>query len=257
MKLQLENDTINPSTAWRNINKKTLWHCYSYYINNENPGENVIATNADIDAAVQAITASIHDAVEKSTITLTNKPCNRLNLPNWIWNKLKTIYDAKKKWSKYHRPEDKRLYKKLATELKNHIANFKEKSWNEFITNIEQRWIFDEMEQAEYAADFFAQQFTNTRETDPDTYTLVRDAIRRLNNEHEDESIVLTAAMVASHIKAVKTRKAAGPDGLSNKALKLLPIKQINYITSIFNACLKNHYFPVAWKKANIITIAK
>lgn len=283
VKMQLEFGTVNPPTARQTSNKRTLWHRYKYYIENANSDVFTLTTNDDIDAAVQTVTAHIQAAVEKSTITTTNKPYNRLNLPTWIRNKLKNKYAAKKRWSKYHRPEDKRIYDKLTAETKTDIAVFKEESWNNFITNIEeedqgiwklhkilrsnkdarsplfdgQRWLFKPIEQAEHAADFFAQQFKNTRVTDPVTNMIVSAAIRRLNDDTADDPIVVTTETVVSHLKAAKTRKAAGPDRLTNKALKLLPPRQIEQITTIFNACFRNNYFPAEWKKANIITIPK
>lgn len=62
---------------------------------------------------------------------------------------------------------------------------------------------------------------------------------------------------VRQAIKALKVKKASGPDKLSNRVLKSLPKSAVQLITKIFNACWSLAYFPLDWKVAKIIAIPK
>ncbi|GBP93787.1 Probable RNA-directed DNA polymerase from transposon BS [Eumeta japonica] len=58
-------------------------------------------------------------------------------------------------------------------------------------------------------------------------------------------------------VKSLKTRKAPGLDGISNKTIKYFSLPLLSLLVAIFNACLKNCYFPPAWRKAEVIGIHK
>ncbi|GBP89043.1 Probable RNA-directed DNA polymerase from transposon BS [Eumeta japonica] len=58
-------------------------------------------------------------------------------------------------------------------------------------------------------------------------------------------------------VKGLKARKAPGLDGISNKAIKCFPLTLLSLLVTIFNACLKNSYFPPVWKEAEVIGIPK
>lgn len=58
-------------------------------------------------------------------------------------------------------------------------------------------------------------------------------------------------------IRALKSRKAPGIDGISNSVLKLLPKKHRVYICCIVNGMLRLGYFPDAWKDAVVVCIPK
>ncbi|GBP52617.1 Probable RNA-directed DNA polymerase from transposon BS [Eumeta japonica] len=59
------------------------------------------------------------------------------------------------------------------------------------------------------------------------------------------------------HIKALKTKKAPGLDGISNKALKCFSLPLMALLVAIFNACFKNCYFPPIKKEAVVIGLPK
>ncbi|GBP66600.1 Probable RNA-directed DNA polymerase from transposon BS [Eumeta japonica] len=60
-----------------------------------------------------------------------------------------------------------------------------------------------------------------------------------------------------AHISRIEEEKAPGLDGISNKAIKCFSIPLLSLLVAIFNACLKNCYFPPAWKEAEVIGIHK
>jgi hypothetical protein len=55
----------------------------------------------------------------------------------------------------------------------------------------------------------------------------------------------------------LKSRKAAGPDGIQNTVLKNLPVKALRLLATIYNARITSSYFPVCWKLAKIIMLPK
>ncbi|GBP24400.1 Probable RNA-directed DNA polymerase from transposon BS [Eumeta japonica] len=62
---------------------------------------------------------------------------------------------------------------------------------------------------------------------------------------------------VQTLVKSLNTRGAPGLDGISNKAIKCFSIPLLSLLVAIFNACIKNCYFPPAWKEAEVIGIHK
>jgi len=62
---------------------------------------------------------------------------------------------------------------------------------------------------------------------------------------------------VRQGIKQLNPHKAPGYDLIDGTVLKRLPRKATVLLTSIFNSMLRLCYFPVQWKYAQIIMIAK
>jgi len=63
--------------------------------------------------------------------------------------------------------------------------------------------------------------------------------------------------MVASHIKGLKSNKAAGGDGLSSSFLKELEVVIIKPVVIIFRKSLEDGVVPFDWRVANITPIFK
>lgn len=62
---------------------------------------------------------------------------------------------------------------------------------------------------------------------------------------------------VVLEIKALKVKKASGPDKLSNRVLKRLPKLAVLFMTKLFNSCWALAYFPHAWKISKVVAIPK
>lgn len=58
-------------------------------------------------------------------------------------------------------------------------------------------------------------------------------------------------------IKSFLPMKAPGLDGIRNIELKYLPKQGIQFLTTMFNACLKLEYYPNAFKQAIVIPLLK
>jgi hypothetical protein len=58
-------------------------------------------------------------------------------------------------------------------------------------------------------------------------------------------------------IRHLKSRKAAGPDGIKNIVLKNLPVIAPRFLATIYNSSITISYFPVRRKLAKIIMLPK
>jgi hypothetical protein len=58
-------------------------------------------------------------------------------------------------------------------------------------------------------------------------------------------------------IKVLKASKAPGPNGIPNRVLKHLPKRAVSFLAHVFNAVLRIHHFPQAWKHARANSILK
>jgi hypothetical protein len=57
--------------------------------------------------------------------------------------------------------------------------------------------------------------------------------------------------------RGFKFGKAPGPDGITNRALRHLPLRAISLLVTLFNAILTIQYFPAEWKHARVFSILK
>ena len=55
----------------------------------------------------------------------------------------------------------------------------------------------------------------------------------------------------------LKVKKEPGPNGIPNRALKLIPQRAVTLLVQILNAVLLTHHFPSVWKHARVISILK
>ena len=78
-----------------------------------------------------------------------------------------------------------------------------------------------------------------------------------MKRKPKDPAPVFTPSQTLEAIKKAKNSKALGPDGLSPIMLKHLGPKGIQYLTNIFNECVKSSQIPTIWKTAKIIPLLK
>jgi hypothetical protein len=55
----------------------------------------------------------------------------------------------------------------------------------------------------------------------------------------------------------MRGKKAPGADGITGEIYKGTFIIFPNYITALYNGCLRQGIFPTRWKRAKVIPIAK
>ncbi|GBP15404.1 Probable RNA-directed DNA polymerase from transposon BS [Eumeta japonica] len=83
------------------------------------------------------------------------------------------------------------------------------------------------------------------------------EVLQKTSLEPKDDLAPVSLSEVQTLVKSLNTRKAPGLHGISNKAIKCFSIPLLSLLVAIFNACIKNCYFPPAWKEAEVIGIHK
>ncbi|GBM34722.1 hypothetical protein AVEN_208883-1 [Araneus ventricosus] len=68
---------------------------------------------------------------------------------------------------------------------------------------------------------------------------------------------LISSQEVINLIKKINPRKATGPDGVPNKAIKMLTLNAVTLLTKFFNKCLILQHFPNAWKIAHVLMFPK
>ncbi|GBP11871.1 Probable RNA-directed DNA polymerase from transposon BS [Eumeta japonica] len=116
----------------------------------------------------------------------------------------------------------------------------------------------DDREKAECLADSIEQQCSNNSIHDAAHSHRIEEEVRmKISLEPQDDLAPVSVDEIQKHIKALKTKKAPGLDGVSNKALKGFSLPLMALLVAIFNACFKNCYFPPIWKEAVVIGLPK
>jgi len=63
--------------------------------------------------------------------------------------------------------------------------------------------------------------------------------------------------VVLEAIKGLNVGKTPGPNGIPNRALKLLPQRAVSLLLQLFNELLHTHHFPIVWKYSRVISILR
>lgn len=160
-----------------------------------------------------------------------------------------------KEWSNLlenMRPGDKRFWKvsrSLRCKGKKNIPH---------LTNGNIRFISDS-EKAEQ----LARVFHNSHELTLSYYHSIDQEVNRtvtaLKAEPpcQEDIIPISSEEVLSILIRLKSSKAPGFDGITNKILKKLPTKAVELLVLLFNSCMRLNYFPKVFKKAKVVAIPK
>jgi hypothetical protein len=91
----------------------------------------------------------------------------------------------------------------------------------------------------------------------PAVIAMVDVVLRSYFLSHASEPQLTTPYEVHEAIRSLKVSKAPGPNGVPNMALKHLLKRAVSFLAHVFNAVLRIHHFPQAWKHARVISILK
>ncbi|GBP87774.1 Probable RNA-directed DNA polymerase from transposon BS [Eumeta japonica] len=87
--------------------------------------------------------------------------------------------------------------------------------------------------------------------------SIEEEVLQKTSLEPKDDLTPVSLSKVQLLVKSLKTRKAPGLDGVSNKAIKCFSQPLLGILVAIFNTCLQTCYFPSVWKEAEVIGIHK
>ena len=108
-----------------------------------------------------------------------------------------------------------------------------------------------DFEKAEVLADNLETQFQPATDPSvPAVIEMVDVALESYFLSPASEPQLATPDEVHADIRGVKFSKAPGPNGIPNRALNHLPKRAVSFLSHVFNAVLRTHHFPQAWKHA-------
>lgn len=242
-------------------------------------------TSDEIDEAIDQITKTIQKAIKKS---IPRSELKQNPLPADIRDKIRQRNKARRQVQRNPTKTNKMDYAHKKFILERALNSYNEEQWNKRILRDAKKhgnvWRlikyrkgtnntkipnlkaedgtikFKGHDKAELLADTYVKHHEITENlSTPQTRNEVQQLVHEFNNrEHliPDEHQI-SFQEVQRTIRALKSLKAPGPDGIQNIIIKRLPRKAVVVLTKIYKACLNLKYFPKDWKVATIIPIKK
>jgi hypothetical protein len=278
--LHINFDQLPPnpsfSTDWDKFGKQMKDTSYPTHIG-QNP--------SDIDDGIRSLTSIISQNIVSSSFPISS---NR-NLSSLLKNlqlEINFKRHLRSYWQRFRDPIVKTALNNQVTKVKELMSAYNDHKWSNFLESLCDSSIdwqrFFKLNQgmlrkrpatrplkdpsgtlihdAKLKVELFANSMVNQFSTPPSTSNtdnLVNDELLSLKSCPRNQPIYFTPGEVWNTIKTLPTRKAPGPDGISNIALKYCGRKTISHICHIFNSCSRAEYFPHEWKQAVIIMIPK
>ena len=85
---------------------------------------------------------------------------------------------------------------------------------------------------------------------------IVNGILRSLGPEPED-SAAITLVEVQEALKEMDEGKAAGPDGLHPRLLKMLPVEALSVVRELFECSFRLRVVPQCWREGEIVPMLK
>ncbi|GBL62391.1 putative RNA-directed DNA polymerase from transposon X-element, partial [Araneus ventricosus] len=242
-------------------------------------------TEAEIDEAIQKFTCCITSAINLSTRTkVISGPFRQL--PKEILTKIKIKNRLRKLYQITFFPPYKRKAYKLQKEIQKDIETYDNNRWKETIMDInpEDNTLYEmnrklskkfiptppilDTDGIKYTplgkANAFKHSLENSFQENPEPYCNlhINEVNNSINSYFNNLATSSTPDLISSQevinlIKKINPQKATGPDGVPNKAIRMLTLKAVTHLTKIFNKCLILQHFPDAWKIAHVLMFPK
>ncbi|GBL85315.1 putative RNA-directed DNA polymerase from transposon X-element [Araneus ventricosus] len=250
------------------IIKTTYWSELKQIMSTSLPGNPNIQNIKDIDEAITKLNSAILTAINlASRSKLINGNYRKLR-PNIV--KITHRNQIRKRWQQTYDPRYRRTANRLTNQIRREIRDYDQESWKEWLMSLNQEdnsiYIAARKFSRKYIqippildtdgikyplgkANAFKYSLENSFQTNPEPYDdahidEVNRAIRRyIDNPKPSSNIKLISPQeILSLLKGINPRKATGPDGIPNKALKqiLTNVSQLpsslKSVTNVFSA---------------------
>lgn len=266
--------------------KKTDWDLYYNLLNGQDPIP-APNSNEEIETSIKSLTDSLINAYNEATTTY-ERDDNYQKLPRDISELIRHKNYIRRMWQRNRNPIDKQNYNKLKREIREMCQKHKADTWNYKVENLctsdnsiwkmakclrnkrdtnkpiiaNDKNIYTDEEKLKIFADTIEKQFTlnaNPCNFDEDIETEYIYNSYLSNNNNCTLGILnnVTQDDLVNIIKRLNNKKAPGGDGITNVMLKQLPRNKLFDLLNIYNACLKNCYYPTSWKNAIVVLFPK
>lgn len=274
----------NPFTLKIRNYKNVNWEEFRRHVSKELKLNRNITTIDEIDANIMTLTETIKTATD---IYAPEKTIEKGKLPDNVIEEIKRRNKTRRQFQRYPTPQLQQQLKDQCEAVRNMIQEHEAEKWKSRINRLDAShtnvWkdvkkfkkgdmyfippikvgneiIANPKDKAEVLATKIALTHSTTIGlSDEHTENEVNQEIKNLTNLTEEEIpiAIISPTKIRRIIKNSRPYKAPGEDGIQMKTLKMLPRKAYIQIYYIYRACLKNNYFPKAWKKAVVIPIKK
>lgn len=240
----------------------------------------------ELDEAVERLTGAIEDSLRYATNKMPVRD-RRWVLPAHIRELMRERERVRRSYQRSWDPDLKRRYNRLRDQVRKELAEFRNASFDARLDALnaeddqscwkivkvlkgssprmppihgESGMAITPEEKVEAHADNLEIQCSPLCDDDEDENFIdrvERIVSRRLDEENVQQIEHASPTEVKEAIQRCKSRKASGPDGIGNAALKALPLKAVVSLTGIINATLRLRHFPTKWKCADVVVLPK
>jgi exonuclease III len=245
-----------------------------------------ITTTAELDDAVEKLTAAILVAREASTPLADKSRCSIFDFPPSLQIAIREKNRMRRLWQRHRTLDLKMQYKHLEKRTHQLVLQHRAEKWEDAVSQLEPSskslWAMSRRltkktvhcppiqgrhhlacsprDKAEALADSLELQFTPNPST-PDS-ARVEAAVENFLSLHTAESakdgvIPVTRDEILGYVTKLDNNKAPGLDGITNQMLKMLPGEAGTRLVEIINAVFDLQHFPTPWKVAKVIVFPK
>lgn len=114
------------------------------------------------------------------------------------------------------------------------------------------------LEKSEALAEALAKKFVAAdTEQDPQLKRDIENIYSQIRKAKATNLPTITEENFEAALKQMRTKSAAGPDGISPRLLKILPEEAKQHLRRIFNQVIQTQKYPAIWKKARVTMLPK
>lgn len=279
--------TLSASIIWKEpspklCTKHTDWKLFQTGINNKIRLNHRMKTNYEIEEVIQYLTGLIQEAAWKATPVNNKIMAANHNIPLHIRKLVVEKRRARGKWHRTRNPRDKTQLNRLTHQLRVAIQEARNDTFKHYITNLsiddhslwkatkkfkrpiiavppirtpDRNWARTDQEKVDIFAEHLAKVFSSVPNDNIDD----ADILNYLDIPCQLSLPVKSFSPAEVHKELLQTNshKAPGHDLIVGEVLKHLPKKAIVLLTSVYNSMLRLCHYPVQWKLARVIMIAK
>ncbi|CAH0562889.1 unnamed protein product [Brassicogethes aeneus] len=278
---------INPPPPPKKIYnyKSTNWLQYRNYLKLNTQINPHLNTNAQIDTAVEVFTQNLSSARDRTTKNIKVKPPLD-SIPDTTTEKIKNKNKFKRLYNQHGLYYYKVQYNILRRQINDEIREHRDAVWGNLLQNLSpsdnslwslakrlkpktgiptltlgNRLLTTDLEKAQALGEYFGGIHTTDLTTMTPKHREIINVFREFDAEYTQPPVdprhLTSPNMLSGILAGLPNSKAPGADGIDNILLKNLPQKCIVQLTYIINSCIKNSYFPTAWKHAVIVPMHK
>uniref|UniRef100_A0A1Y1KFT3 Reverse transcriptase domain-containing protein n=1 Tax=Photinus pyralis TaxID=7054 RepID=A0A1Y1KFT3_PHOPY len=279
--LNLSSRIINKELTPRLVSKQTDWVKFQQYIEEKIDLKHRIKQPEDLDRSVQYLVTLIQEAAWEATTKVTEPDHHTKNVPFYIKELIAEKRRARAKWQRSRNATDKLNYNRLTRRLRTVLLDCQNAKFNYYLKNLKQEdhtiwratkgfkrpqvgippirktngdWARSNKEKSNTFAEHLSKVFQ------PLESNIADETIEEYLDIPCQMSLPIkpiSPAEIRSEIKKLNDNKAPGYDLITEQVLKMLPVKAIVLLATIYNRMLSMSYYPILWKYAQIIMIPK